>query len=207
MSDSYEQVTFESRSEWRHWLEEHHGSSPGIWLVTWKKDSGHPRLPYDDIVEEALCFGWVDSLPRSLDAQRSANLLTPRKPASNWSRKNKERVERLTAAGLMHPAGLAAVAAAQANGKWSALDQVEDLTEPPDLAEALDAVPDARRHWDAFPRSARRAILEWIGNAKTEPTRQARVERTVADAAQDIRANQWRQPKGRAAGTGTTPAS
>lgn len=91
----------------------------------------------------------------------------------------------------MQPAGLAAVAAARANGRWDALDQIETLAEP----AALDAIPDARRHWDAFPRSARRAILEWIVNARTGATRQARIERTVSDAARNFRANQWRQPK------------
>ena len=96
----------------------------------------------------------------------------------------------------MHPAGLAAVAAAQANGSWDALEHVKDLTEPEDLTAALDATPTARQNWDAFPRSTRRAILEWIGNAKTSATRQARIERTARDAAINIRANQWRQPKG-----------
>ena len=118
-------------------------------------------------MEEALAFGWVDSQPRGIDQQRSARLLTPRKPGSNWSRLNK------------------------ANGRWTALDQTETRAEPADLA----ANPAARGHWDAFPRSARRAILEWIGNAKTGGTRQTRIERTVTDAARNIRANQWRQPK------------
>lgn len=196
MSDTYQQVLMETRAQWRQWLVGHHQDTAGIWLVTWKQGSGHPHLPYNDIVEEALCFGWVDSRPRRIGADRSALLLTPRKPTSNWSRINKQRAARLTAAGLMQPAGLAAVAVAQANGRWDALDHVEDLTEPADLAAALGASPVARQHWDAFPRSTRRAILEWIGNAKTSATRQARVERTVRDAAGNIRANQWRQPQG-----------
>ena len=196
MSDRYEQTQAETRAQWRDWLARHHATSPGVWLVTWKKASGRPYLGYDDIVEEALAFGWVDSQPRTVDDLRSARLLTPRKPGSNWSRLNKQRVERLTAAGRMQPAGLAAVTAAQANGRWTALDQAEILAEPADLAAALNADPAARRHWNAFPRSARRAILEWIGNARTAATRQARIERTVSDAARDIRTNQWRQPKG-----------
>jgi uncharacterized protein YdeI (YjbR/CyaY-like superfamily) len=97
----------------------------------------------------------------------------------------------------MQPSGLAAVAAARANGTWTALDAVETLAEPPDL----DAAPGARRHWDAFPRSARRAILEWITNARTGPTRQARIQRTADDAARNIRANQWKQPKAHASDT------
>jgi uncharacterized protein YdeI (YjbR/CyaY-like superfamily) len=194
VSDSYEQVQVETRAQWRDWLARNHATSPGIWLVTWKKTSRRPHLAYDDIVEEALAFGWVDSQPKTIDGQRSARLLTPRKPGSNWSRLNKERVKRLTAAGLMRPAGLRAVAVAQANGRWNALDETETLAEPADLAAALDADPAARGYWDAFPRSARRGILEWIGNARAGATRQARIERTVSDAAQGVRANQWRQP-------------
>jgi len=205
MSDSYEHILIEDQAQWRAWLDANHGTSPGIWLVTWKKASGRPSLAYDAIVDEALAYGWVDSRPRSIDDQRSARLLTPRRPASNWSARNKARAEQLTAAGCMHAAGLAAVAAAKANGAWTALDETETLTEPADLVAALDATPGARRNWDAFPRSARRAILEWITNAKTAATRQARIQRTADDAARNIRANQWRQPAGRRQPSTTTP--
>ncbi len=194
---SLELLLMESRPAWRSWLAEHHATSPGVWLVRWRKDSGNPHLPYDDVVDEALCFGWVDSQPRSLDEQRSQLRVTPRKPGSRWSAVNRARVERLTAAGLMHPAGLAVVAAAQADGTWTALDQVERLVEPDDLRVLLDGDPVARREWDAFPRSTRRAILEWLSTAKTDATRRKRLERIVSDAAEGIRANQWRQPKGR----------
>jgi uncharacterized protein YdeI (YjbR/CyaY-like superfamily) len=204
MSDRYEHVVIEDQAQWRAWLDANHGTSPGIWLVTWKKASGRRSLAYDAIVEEALAYGWVDSRPRSIDDRRSARLLTPRRPASNWSARNKARVEQLTAAGRMHAAGLAAVAAAKANGAWTALDETETLTEPADLAAALDATPGARRNWEAFPRSARRAILEWITNAKTAATRQARIQRTADDAARNIRANQWRQPAGRRQPSTTT---
>jgi uncharacterized protein YdeI (YjbR/CyaY-like superfamily) len=195
VSDSYPQLHITSRKQWRAWLADHGATSPGVWVVTWKKPTGKPHVPYDDLVDEAIAAGWIDSRPRSIDAERSALLVTPRKPTSRWSAKNKQRVDRLTAAGLMQPPGLAVVAAARISGTWDALDQVEALTEPGDLAAALDASPDARRYWNAFPRSTRRAILEWIAGAKTDATRRARVDRTVQDAARDIRANQWRQPK------------
>lgn len=190
-----EQFTAETREQWRDWLAQHHASADGVWLVTWKKQSGRPHLPYDDIVEEALAFGWVDSLGRKLDEDRWQLLITPRKPASKWSRVNKQRIERLLAAGLMAPAGLAAVETAKANGTWSALDDVENLVEPDDLRVALDADPDARRHWDAFPRSAKRGILEWLLNAKTPQTRAKRVHETAELAARNERANQWRGPR------------
>ena len=165
--------------------------------MRWKRASGHPHLAYDDVVDEALCFGWVDSQPRKLDDQRSQLLLTPRRRGSSWSAVNKARVERLTRQGLMAEAGLSAVAAAQADGSWSAIDHVETLAEPEDLTRALDTVPVARAEWDAFPRSTRRAILEWLQSARTGATRTARVERIVSDAEQGIRANQWRQPAGK----------
>jgi uncharacterized protein YdeI (YjbR/CyaY-like superfamily) len=191
---SYAQLHVETRAEWRAWLADHHSSTSGVWLVTWKKATGRPRPGYDDVVEEALCVGWVDSLPRTLDAERSQLLVTRRKPGSNWSRINKERVERLIAAGAMLPAGLAAVRAARADGSWTALDEVEALVEPEQLRAALDAVPDARTAWDAFPRSARRAVLEWIRSARAPATRDRRIATTVSEAAVGRRANLWRQP-------------
>ena len=195
MSGTYPQLQINSRRQWRGWLTEHGATEPGVWGVTWKKTSGEPHVPYDDIVDEAVAAGWIDSRPHSIDDQRSALLVTPRKRHSRWSGKNKQRVEHLTNAGLMQPAGLAAVADAEASGAWNSLDEVETLTEPGDLAAALDSVTAARGNWDAFPRSTRRAILEWISAAKTVTTRQSRIEKTVSDAAVNVRANQWRQAK------------
>ncbi len=191
------QLVIESIPQWRAWLTRHHATSRGVWLTTWKKGRG-PYVPMSDLVDQALCFGWVDSQPRSLDADRSQRLLTPRRPGSNWSRINKQRVDRLTKAGLMAPSGLAVVEASHQDGSWTALDEVEQLTEPDELRSALDARPAARRHWDGFPRSTKRAILEWIGNAKTPATRDKRITTTVREAAQGRRANQWRQPAGAA---------
>lgn len=188
------QLVVRSRAAWRRWLAEHHAESSGVWAVTFKKRSGGPYVSYDDIVEEAIAHGWVDSLSRALDEQRSQLLITPRKAGSGWSRPNKERVARLTAAGLMTPAGTAVVEAAKASGTWTALDAVEALIEPEELRLALDADADARRHWDAFPRSAKRGILEWISNAKRAETRGKRIAETARLAADDVRANQWRRP-------------
>jgi uncharacterized protein YdeI (YjbR/CyaY-like superfamily) len=197
MSDDYEQVTVTTRAQWRRWLAGHHDTSPGIWLVRYKQDSGRKHVTYDDVVDEALCFGWVDSRPRALDEERSQLLLTPRKPKSRWSAVNKDRVARLTREGLMQPSGIASVEAAKRNGSWDALDAVEQLVEPQDLAKALDKEPTARAEWDGFPRSTKRAILEWITSAKTPETRQRRISETVSEAKIGRRANQWRQPKGR----------
>ncbi len=181
-----------TRAEWRAWLEQHHGRAEGVWLVSYKQATGKPRVTYDEAVEEALCFGWVDSKGNKLDAERSLLWFAPRKGRSGWSRPNKERVERLIAAGLMTPAGLAKIEAAQADGSWSLLDAVENLEIPPDLAEALAAYPAASENFNAFPPSARRGILEWIVQAKTPGTRAKRVAETARLAQENQRANQWR---------------
>jgi uncharacterized protein YdeI (YjbR/CyaY-like superfamily) len=184
-----ERVEARSRGEWRAWLQDNHQTSSGVWLVTFKQGS-EPYFPYGERVEEALCFGWIDSLARGLDEARSMQLFTPRKPTSYWSGANKERIARLTAAGLLAPAGQAMVDLAKATGTWSALEDVEAGVEPPDLAAALDAAPDARTHWAAFPPSARRGLLGWLFSAKTPATRTKRIAEIVARAAENVRANQ-----------------
>jgi uncharacterized protein YdeI (YjbR/CyaY-like superfamily) len=161
----------------------------GVWVVYEKGPRG---LTYEAIVEEALCFGWVDSQGRGLDEARTMLWVAPRKKGSGWARTNKARVERLAAEGRMTPAGTAAVERAKADGTWSLLDDVENLTEPQDLAAALGAVPAARAVWDRFPPSARKAILQWIVLAKRPATREARIAETVAEAASGRRANEWR---------------
>jgi uncharacterized protein YdeI (YjbR/CyaY-like superfamily) len=182
----------QTRAEWRAWLEQNHMRTEGIWLISYKKATGKPRVEYDDAVEEALCFGWIDSKGNKLDDERSMQWFSPRKAGSNWARPNKERVERMIGAGLMMPAGLAKIESAKADGSWSALDSVEALEIPPDLEAALGSYSAAERTFDAFPRSAKRAILEWIANAKKPETRAKRIEETARLAQDNIRANQWR---------------
>lgn len=184
-----------TRAAWRAWLAEHHAGSTGVWLVTAKKATGEPRVEYEDAVEEALCFGWIDSVARTLDDTRSMLRFSPRKPGSGWSRPNKQRIERLAVAGLMTPAGQARIDAAKADGSWTKLDAVENLEVPEDLAEACAAYPHARAHFDAFPRSARRGILEWIAQAKRPETRAKRVAETARLAESNYRANQWTKQK------------
>ncbi|MFP2924340.1 YdeI/OmpD-associated family protein [Pyxidicoccus sp. 3LG] len=191
--DELERFQAGSRKQWRTWLERHHLTSPGVWLVTFKKETGKPRIDYEEAVEELLCFGWVDSKGMKLDDERSMLLCRPRSPKSAWSKPNKERVERLIAAGLMAPRGLEMVELAKQRGTWDALNDVEALVEPEDLKARLDRSANARTHWDAFPRSVKRAILDWIRNAKRPETRQKRIDETVTQAAKNVRANQWRQ--------------
>ncbi len=174
-----------SRAEWRQWLAEHHGTSAGIWLIWRKKRGGAQPLTLDEAVQEALCFGWIDSTLRPLNSQKSALMFTPRKPRSIWSRLNKERVESLIAAGLMTEAGQRVIDAAQQDGSWSSLDAVEELRVPDDLEQALAADLDARRNFDAFTPSAKKNTLWWIVSAKRPQTRAKRVAETVRLAAQN----------------------
>ena len=195
MSDDVARVHPEDRAAWRAWLLGNHAAAASVWLVTWKKAAGKPLLSYDDAVSEALAFGWVDSKGGKIDEERTMLYFARRKRGSAWSGQNKLRIERLRAAGLMHSAGEAVVARAEADGTWTLLDDVEKLTVPPDLAATFNDFPGSRARWDAFPRSARRGILEWIMQAKTPPTRARRILETVSRAAIGERANQRTGPR------------
>jgi uncharacterized protein YdeI (YjbR/CyaY-like superfamily) len=186
--DDAPHVMAEDRATWRAWLEANHATVDGAWLVSWRKGTGKPAIPYEEAVEEALCFGWIDSTGGVIDEERARQWYAPRRRGSGWAATNKARIERLIAAGLMTPAGLAVIEAAKADGSWTLLDAVERLEVPPDLSAAFDANPPARANWDAFPRSARRAILEWIAHAKRLETRQKRIDVTATRAARNERA-------------------
>lgn len=181
-----------TRAEWRAWLEQNHTRTAGIWLISYKKATGKPRFDYAEAVEEALCFGWIDSKGNKLDDERALLWFAPRKAGTGWSKINKERVTKLLAADLIAPAGLAKIEAAKQDGSWRALDSVEALEVPPDLAMALAENPPAADYFAAFPRSVKRGILEWINNAKRPETRAKRVSETATLAATNKRANQWR---------------
>lgn len=183
-------VRAKDRAAWRRWLERHHATSPSIRLAIAKKGATVAAVSYVDAVEEALCFGWIDGTAWSIDDQAYLQLMSPRKPGSGWSAINKARIERLIADDLMAPAGLATIEAAKLDGSWSKLDASHALKVPRDLAVALRSYPDAKRHFDAFPPSARRVILQWIDAAKRPDTRSKRIEETARLANEDVRANQ-----------------
>jgi uncharacterized protein YdeI (YjbR/CyaY-like superfamily) len=175
-------VHADDRGTWRDWLEANHATTASAWLVTWRARSGRVGLDYESAIEEALCFGWVDSTGGRVDEERGKLYFAPRKPRSPWAASNKARVERLIREGRMAPAGLAAIERAKANGSWEVLDSVERLEVPPDLAAALDAQPPAAVNFAAFPPSARKNLLGWVALALRPETRSARIA-TVAEAA------------------------
>lgn len=187
-------VMVTSRAQWRAWLDGEHARSAGVWAVTVKKSAlavGEDYVSAVDLNEECLCFGWIDSKPGRIDERLTALLCTPRKPGSGWSKVNKDRLTGLLAAGLVAPAGLAAIEGAKADGSWNRLDQIDALILPDDLMAALDAFAPARAIFDAFPPSARRGILEWIAGARTASTRAKRIDETARLAQIGERANQW----------------
>jgi uncharacterized protein YdeI (YjbR/CyaY-like superfamily) len=179
---AYPDVLMTNRAEWREWLAQNHETAPGVWVVTYKKASGGPYLSYEALVEEALCFGWIDSKGNTVDEERTKLLVTPRKTGSGWSRLNKARIERLTANGLMTPAGLARIEAAKSDGSWTLLDDIEAMVVPDDLDAALRADPEAMAGWEWFAPSVRKPLLQWIAFAKRPETRAKRVAETVAGA-------------------------
>lgn len=184
-------VTVGTRAELRAWLAANHAAPGPVWLATYKKH--HPLyLAYEPMVEELLCWGWIDSVARALDADRSMLRIAPRNPKSAWSALNKAHVEHAIASGAMMPAGLAKVEAARANGMWEFLDDVERLERPGDLEAAL-AGPGLLAVWEGWPRSIRRATLEWIKTAKTPATRAARIAEVAASAAEGLRPRPFRR--------------
>ncbi|MEL6583232.1 MAG: YdeI/OmpD-associated family protein [Pseudomonadota bacterium] len=190
-ADNAERVEVRSRAALRDWLAAHHETSPSVWLVTFKKHHSD-YLAYEPMVEELLCWGWIDSVTRRLDEDRTMLLISQRKITSAWSAINKAHVARAIASGAMTPAGLAKIEAAKANGQWSFLDDVERLEVPPDLLAAFAQHPPAAAEWEAFPRSVKRGVLEWIKTAKRPETRAKRILDTAQKAQVGERANQFR---------------
>lgn len=185
--DEAERFEPASLDEWSTWLADHHDSARGVWLVSRRKDADKV-FSYEEGVLEALRYGWIDSTQKPVDEARSMLWFAPRRAGSVWTRINKGRVARLEEAGLMEPAGAAAVAAAKESGMWTLMDPVEDLVVPDDLDAAFDVHPGAREHWESFSASSRKQMLAWIVMAKRPETRAVRVLTTAARAALGERA-------------------
>lgn len=181
MAAELDVVHLTDRRQLADWFAAHHDTSPGIWLVSWRSGVPGPRLDYEEIVEECLRYGWIDSTARVLDEHRGAIRVTPRRAGSVWARTNKGRVARLEAAGLMLPPGRRAVERAQQDGSWTLLDDVENLVVPPDLAAAL-AAAGAADGFAALSETQRKAALWWVKSAKRDTTRSTRIEQIVAAA-------------------------
>lgn len=184
--DSYERVQVSSREEWRGWLKENHTQKENIWLVTFKKHVGNDKyLPYAEMVEEALCFGWIDSTCRKVDGDRTMHLLSPRKPKSMWSKINKDRVAKLIEQKLMTPAGLAKIDQAKQDGSWAFLDDIDAMVIPPDLATVLNKNKKAKGRFEAYSDWVKKQKLLFIKSAKQASTRVKRIRKVVEQAVTD----------------------
>lgn len=174
---------FKTRQAWREWLARNHDRSKGLWLAYYKKGTGKRSVTYEEALQEALCYGWIDSTVGRIDEERYKQKYTPRNVKSVWSASNKARVEKLIAEGLMAPPGLAKVEAAKRNGSWESLDDIDRIGRgadaPSDLLEALSREPRAKAAFDGRPPSEKKLWAYWVLSAKRPETRARRVEETV----------------------------
>jgi uncharacterized protein YdeI (YjbR/CyaY-like superfamily) len=180
-----------TEANWHAWLLKNHSTKKAVWLVIFKKTCATPCVYYPQAVNQALCFGWVDSKPNKRDDNSYYQFFTPRNTKSNWSKVNKDKVAKLITEKQMHQAGFKAIEIAKNNGTWDALNNVDNLILPDELAQLFVKNKIAKNNWDAFPTSAKRGILEWILNAKQTATITKRITETVTLAQNNIRANQW----------------
>ena len=180
-ASDYPRLHAKTTAEWRRWLRDNHDKAQGVWLVAFKAATGKTRLTYEDSIPDALSYGWIDSMNKPLDDERTALLFTPRKRGSGWSRTNKVRIERLLKEGRMEPAGLAKIAAAKRDGSWTLLDSVEALEIPNDLRKALGTA--GMRKFEALTPGRRKEHLRALVTAKRPETRAKRIALIVRTTA------------------------
>ena len=180
-----------SQKDWREWLEKNHDSKQSIWLVCYKKQANKPTINWSDAVDEALCFGWIDSTRKSIGDNAFIQFFTRRKPNSAWSKINKGKIERLIEGGLMQKAGFESIERAKANGSWTILDEVEELTIPVDLEKALKANPVGEDFFMNLSKSVKKMMLQWVTVAKRPETRQNRINEIASLAALKLKPKQF----------------
>ena len=180
-----------TKNDWRNWLQEHHQSKTGIWVILYKKNSGKPTISWSESVDEALCFGWIDSIKKSLDEERSIQFFSKRKPKSTWSKINKEKIKVLTENNLITKAGLESIEIAQQNGSWTILDEVENLTIPKDLEWALKNNSGAEENFYKLSKTKKKGMLQWLVLAKRPETREKRISEIAFLASQKQKPKQF----------------
>ncbi|MBL7693827.1 MAG: YdeI/OmpD-associated family protein [Ferruginibacter sp.] len=194
MKEKKESIEFypRNRQAWRNWLQKNHATKQSVWLIMYKKSSGKPTISYNEVVEEALCFGWIDSQPKKRDAESSFLYISIRKAKSGWSALNKKRIEKLIQENRMTTAGLQKIEAAKKDGSWSVLDNAEAFTMPAALRKAFSKNKKALSHFERFPPGVKKQLFYWVESAKTKPTQEKRITEIVTLAEKNIRANQWK---------------
>lgn len=181
-----------SRIEWRKWLEKNHLSEQSIWLVYYKSSTKMASLSWSDAVDEALCFGWIDSTKKTIDEARYMQYFSKRKPNSMWSKINKAKVANLIENNLMTKAGFDSIATAKQNGSWTLLDEVEALVVPEDLKEELAKFKGSMAYFDSLSKSIKKILLHWVISAKRTETRQKRILEIAENASKNLKPKQFR---------------
>lgn len=176
---------------WRTWLEKNHGSKAAVWLVLYNKASAKPSISWSDAVDVALCFGWIDSKKIKIDSETAHQFFSKRKAVSTWSKINKDKIERLAAAGLITEAGYERIETAKRNGSWTLLDDVEELLVPKDLENAFISHPGSKEYFSGLSKSIRKGMLQWITLAKRPETRTNRIQEITELAAQGKKPKQF----------------
>lgn len=179
-----EQFYPETKQHLRKWLQKNHVAKDAVWLIFYKKHTGKPSVSWSDAVDEALCFGWIDSKAETIDKDTFKQYFCKRKPTSTWSKINKQKIETLTAQGLMTPAGFNVIDIAKQNGTWTILDEAEELTIPAELEKAFEKFEHAKDYFLSLSKSKKKILLQWIALAKTDPTKQKRMLEIAENAAQ-----------------------
>ncbi len=175
------------RPAWRAWLEKNHQRGKNVWLILFKKNSNIPSISYEEAVEEALCYGWIDSKALRRDEHSYYQYFARRKPDSIWSESNRKRVEKLIASGMMKEAGLATIREARERGRWEPGVQPEQIPLPKDLALAFQKNQEASKHFNAFSPDSKISILQWLQSARNTEIREARITETVNLAAGNLK--------------------
>lgn len=190
-----EQFYPETKQHWRKWLEKNHIRKNAVWVVFYNKKSTKPTISWSDAVDEALCFGWIDSKAETIDIESHKHYFCKRKPNSTWSKINKQKIETLTTKGLMVQAGFNVIEIAKQNGSWTILDEVEELTIPSELEKAFEKFENSKDYFSSLSKSKKKVLLQWIALAKTDTTKQKRVFEIAENASQKQHPKQFRPKK------------
>ncbi|MFD1552672.1 hypothetical protein DNU06_09100 [Putridiphycobacter roseus] len=180
-----------SQAEWREWLVENHHSSQSVWLVYYRTSAKTPSLTWSEAVDEALCFGWIDSTKKTIDKERYMQYFSKRKPKSAWSKVNKDKVDELVKNKLMKKAGMDCILKAKENGAWVSMDDVENLIVPQALSDALNKMEGAMAFFESLSKSNKKILLHWVIVAKRQETKEKRITEIVIAAGEGEKPKQF----------------
>ena len=182
----------DDKNDWRKWLELNHNKKEAIWLIFYKKKSPNYNLSWSESVDEALCYGWIDSVKRTIDTEKYKQYFSKRKAKSNWSKINKDKVKILIEQGLMEEEGYKSIEIAKENGSWTILDEVEALVIPEDLKEEFAKYKGSMEYFDSLSKSVKKILLHWVVSAKRKETKQKRILEIVENASKNLKPKQFR---------------